>query len=42
MGNEHFTNIPVEIWAHSSNMYNFFGLSSDLRRIPVHYGKIGD
>ena len=30
---EHFTNISVEIWVQSFNMYGFLGLSSNLRGI---------
>ena len=40
MWDGHFTNIAVEIWVQSSNVYGFFGLLSDLRGILVNYDKV--
>ena len=39
MRDEHFTNISVEIWVQSSNMYGFLGLLSNLRGFFVNDGK---
>ena len=36
----HFTSVPIEIWVKSSNIYGFFGLSSDLRGVLVNYDKV--
>ena len=38
----HFTDIPVEIWVQSLNVYGFLGLSSDLRGVSVNYAEVLD
>ena len=38
----HFTNVSIKIRVKSSNMYGFFGLSSDLRWVFVDYPKVAD
>ena len=40
--NRHFTNISVEIWVQSSNVYGFLGLSSYLRGICVNNAEVFD
>ena len=42
MWDGHFTNISVEIWIQSLNMYGFFGLSSNLRGVLVDFAKVID
>ena len=42
MWDGHFTNILVEIRVQPSYMNGFFGLSGDLRGIPVYNAKIID
>ena len=38
----HFTNISMEIWVQSSNVYSFLGLLSYLRGVFVNYAEVFD
>ena len=38
--NRHFTNISIEIWVQSLNVYGFLGLSSYLRGVFVNYTEV--
>ena len=41
MWDRHFSNISIEIWVQSLNVYGFLGLTGDLGGILVNYIEVG-